>query len=103
MATGNGAVHTRRAQSKRPASDRLDRQSRQVTKDLRQIGATAKAVAREKLGQLRDNASDYVEQGRKKKQQIEHGFEQYIRESPLKSILIATGVGLLLGRFWRRR
>jgi ElaB/YqjD/DUF883 family membrane-anchored ribosome-binding protein len=34
---------------------------------------------------------------------VERSFVQYIREQPLKSMLIAAGVGLVLGRFWLRR
>jgi ElaB/YqjD/DUF883 family membrane-anchored ribosome-binding protein len=34
---------------------------------------------------------------------VERSFAQYVREQPLKSILIAAGVGLVLGRFWLRR
>ncbi len=67
------------------------------------MGEIAKDVAQEKLGELRENASEYCEQGQDKMRQVERSFEQYIRERPLKSILIATGVGLLLGRFWVRR
>ena len=42
-------------------------------------------------------------QGREKVRQVEQSIEQYIREQPLKSMLIAAGVGLVLGRFWMRR
>jgi ElaB/YqjD/DUF883 family membrane-anchored ribosome-binding protein len=67
------------------------------------MGEIAKDAAQEKLGQLRENASEYCEQGQDKMQQVERSFEQCIRDRPLKSVLIATGVGLLLGRFWMRR
>jgi hypothetical protein len=30
-------------------------------------------------------------------------FEQYVRERPVKSVLIAAGIGLLFLRFWMRR
>jgi ElaB/YqjD/DUF883 family membrane-anchored ribosome-binding protein len=29
--------------------------------------------------------------------------EQFIRERPLRSVLMAAGIGWLLGRFWNRR
>lgn len=48
-------------------------------------------------------AADDVRAGRDKVQQVELSFAQYVREQPLKSILIAMGVGLVLGRFWLRR
>ena len=92
-----------RARAIRPASDRLGKQARKVTEDLQDLGGIAGDAAQEKLGQLRENASDYYEEGREKVHQVERTFEQFIRDQPLKSILIAAGVGLVLGRFWMRR
>lgn len=109
MTTANEADHTKRnntANSEWPegsASDRLGRQAREVTQDLREMGEIAKEVAQEKFEQVRSNASQCCEQGRDKLQQVEHTIEQYIRDRPLKSILIAAGIGLLFGRFWMRR
>ena len=44
-----------------------------------------------------------IEQGRDNVHGVLCNFEQYVRERPLKSVLIAAGVGLLFGRFWMRR
>ena len=52
---------------------------------------------------MRDNASEYVERGRDEVQKAEHTIEALIRDRPLKSILIAAGVGWFVGRFWQRR
>ena len=82
------------------ASDRLGKQAREVTQDLRQMGEIARDAAQEKLEQLRDKASEY---GRDKVQHVERSIEQYIQERPLKSVLIAASIGLLFGRFWMRR
>ncbi len=109
MATGNGAIHTKRtpagnrASAHRSVSDRLGRQTKEVTKDLLELGEIAKDAAEEKLGQLRENAAEYCEEGRDTVQHVQQSVEQYIGERPLKSILIAAGIGLLLGRFWMRR
>jgi ElaB/YqjD/DUF883 family membrane-anchored ribosome-binding protein len=35
--------------------------------------------------------------------QVERSVAQYVQEQPLTSLLIAAGVGLVLGRFWMRR
>ena len=67
------------------------------------MGDIAKDVAQEKLGQLRETASDYYEEGQDTVQQVERSVEQYIRERPLRCILIAAGIGLFFGRFWMRR
>ena len=44
-----------------------------------------------------------LKKGRDKAVQIEHGVEDYVRAQPVKSLLIAAGVGLVLGILWRRR
>jgi ElaB/YqjD/DUF883 family membrane-anchored ribosome-binding protein len=53
-------------------------------------------------GQMQDNASAGNGRGRDTVHQAEPTFDQFIREQPLKSILIAAGVGWVLGRFWKR-
>ena len=37
-------------------------------------------------------------------QDIDHGawLEEYVQEKPIQSLLIAAGVGLLLGILWKR-
>lgn len=89
--------------TEKSASDRLGKQVREVTQDLQEIGEIAKDAAREKLEQLRDNASEYCEQGRDKVQKVERTLQQYIQDRPVKSILIAAGIGWFFGRFWTRR
>jgi ElaB/YqjD/DUF883 family membrane-anchored ribosome-binding protein len=51
---------------------------------------------------LRDQAADYYEQGREKAHEWQHGVEQYVQEQPIKALLIAAGVGMLLGILWKR-
>ena len=84
-------------------SDRLGAQAKEVSKDLKEMGDIVRDAAQEKIGQVRENAAEYVEQGREKVHGVACACEQYVRERPLRSILIAAGIGLLLGRFWTRR
>ncbi len=76
---------------------------RTVPQDLQELGSMAREMAQEKVEQVRAGAADLVRDGREKVRQAEHSIEQYIREKPLTSMLIAAGVGLVLGRFWMRR
>ncbi len=92
-----------RPPSERRAHGRLGRKARTVTQDLQELGGMAREMAQEKVEQLRASASGYFDQGRDNVQKLERGFEQFIRQQPLKSILIAAGVGLLLGGLWMRR
>lgn len=93
---------TRRSRTSRSATARLRQQAQEVTKDLQKMGTTAGDALQENLGQMRGNASEYYEHGRDGVHRVEQTFEQFIRDRPIKSILIAAGVGLFLGRFWMR-
>lgn len=59
-------------------------------------------AGRQYYEQGRQAAAQYYEQGRQKAMEWEEGFEDYVREQPVKSVLIAAGIGLVLGFLWRR-
>ncbi len=79
------------------------RQALEVKQDLQEMGETVKDAAQEKLGQMGERASAYCEQGREKAHGVACACEQYLRERPLQSVLMAAGIGWLLGRFGKRR
>jgi ElaB/YqjD/DUF883 family membrane-anchored ribosome-binding protein len=81
-------------------SDRLGEQAKVVTKDLQEMGDIARDAAREKLEKFRENASGCYQQGQEKVQGVVSSIEQSIVQQPLRSVLIAFGVGLVLGRLW---
>ncbi len=63
----------------------------------------AKDVAQEKLRRMGDTASDYYRQGLDKARTWENEVESFIKDRPITSILLATGVGILFGVFMNRR
>ena len=74
------------------AGQKLRNQTDTVREDLRELGRITKDVAQEKLGVARKEAREYEDQ-----------LLNYVREKPVKSILIAGGVGLALGILLSRR
>ena len=76
--------------------------AQQVGQNLRDLGGQVRDAAREKYSQMTDQAQQYYEQGRQKAQEWEEGLESYIQEKPLQAVLIAAGVGVLLGLLWKR-
>jgi ElaB/YqjD/DUF883 family membrane-anchored ribosome-binding protein len=74
----------------------------QVGQNLRELGSQARDVAGQKYEQLRDSATDYYQQGKERAQEWEHGLEHYVQEKPLQAVLIAAGVGVILGLLWKR-
>lgn len=74
----------------------------QVGQNLRDMGGQVKDAAREQYENLRDQASQYYEQGRERAKEWEQNLENYVQEQPVKAMLIAAGVGFLLGALWKR-
>ena len=83
--------------------DRLGAQAKEVSNDIKEMGHILKDAAQQTIGQVRENATAFYEQRRDRVQSIGSKFTQYVRDRPVKSLLIAAGVGLLLGRFATRR
>jgi ElaB/YqjD/DUF883 family membrane-anchored ribosome-binding protein len=73
-----------------------------ATEQAAQVAGQVRDAAREKFEDLRDQAADYYEQGREKAHEWQHGIEEYVQEKPIKALLIAAGVGMLLGILWKR-
>lgn len=57
----------------------------------------------EGLGAIKEVASGYVEQGREKAEALGRTVRGQVREWPLSWLLVAAGVGLLLGIVLARR
>ena len=83
-------------------TDRLGKQAMEVKKDLEDLGGTVRDAAQEKFGQVGEKASECYSHGRDKVHDVTFSVEQFFRERPFQSVLIAAGVGWLLGRFWKR-
>jgi ElaB/YqjD/DUF883 family membrane-anchored ribosome-binding protein len=74
----------------------------QVGENLRDLGGQVRDAARDKYSQLNDEARAFYDQGREMAHDWEEGLEGYVRDKPLQAVLIAAGVGLLLGVLWKR-
>lgn len=85
------------------STEELRRKGADVKQNVQDLTTAAKAAAGEKLGELRDTANQYYEMGRNRAFDAEQTVEEYIRQQPLKSVLIAAGVGFLFGACYIRR
>jgi ElaB/YqjD/DUF883 family membrane-anchored ribosome-binding protein len=84
-------------------SNQLGKQAKCVTEDLEKMGGIVRDAAQEKLGQLGEEAVEYYEQGRDKIHGATCACMEKLRERPLLTVLIAAGIGWLLGRYWKLR
>ncbi len=70
---------------------------------VQQLGADASRTVQEKVGELKDTASQYLEQGKNKAVDLEHSIEDTIRKQPLTALLVAAGLGVAIGCLINRR
>ena len=87
------ATSTRRQQSR----------DHSLSDGMHEMGAAVRDLASESVGALRDRANDYVEHGRDRARNLGDTLAARIQEKPMKSLLLAAGVGLLVGMFCSRR
>ena len=89
--------------------EKAEEMGTQIRDTAEEIGAQLRSKAQDvstqaqALGtQAKDTISEYYEQGRESLRALPQTLEAQIRARPLEALLIAGGVGLLLGLLWRR-
>jgi len=75
----------------REVADKFQEAGQEVAHQAQRLGAHGQALA-----------SDYYQQGRDQAIVWQEQLEQQIREKPIQSLLIAGGIGVLLGIMLRR-
>jgi ElaB/YqjD/DUF883 family membrane-anchored ribosome-binding protein len=74
-----------------------------IAEGLQTTTSAVKRLASESVGAVRDTANDFLDQGKAKVHEIGDTLETRVREEPMKSVLIAAGLGFVIGLFfWRR-
>jgi len=84
-------------------SVRRNKQATKAKHDLQEMGATVRDTAAEEIRRVGENASELFEQGRDKVRGVASACEVFLHERPLTSLVMAAGIGWLLGRLWKRR
>ena len=93
--------------------DQVRDRGAQVQERAQEMGAQVRDWAQEKGSQIKEGAQEAMQQvgtsvsqladrGRETMGQLGEGLEDRIRSKPLQSVLIAAGVGMLLGLIWKR-
>lgn len=76
--------------------------AQQATQNLRDLGNQVRDAASEKYNQFSEQARGYYSQGKEAAEHFEQSIEGYVQDKPIQALLIAAGVGLLLGVLWKR-
>jgi len=71
--------------------------------DIEALARSAKTVARDELSDVGERASTFCQQQAANVRGVERSMEHWIAERPVKSLLTAMGLGVVLGVLWRWR
>jgi ElaB/YqjD/DUF883 family membrane-anchored ribosome-binding protein len=74
----------------------------QVRNWTQEVGDQLKEGAQQAMRQAETSASQLSAQGREAVGEIEKTLEDYIRAKPLQSLMMAAGVGIIVGLLWRK-
>ncbi|HUR28207.1 MAG TPA: DUF883 C-terminal domain-containing protein [Planctomycetota bacterium] len=81
----------------------LGEQSHRVMDEVKELGSSALASASEAANQLRERGASAYETGKQKAVEAKGQFEEIVGDNPVKSVLIALGIGAAIGYALRRR
>jgi ElaB/YqjD/DUF883 family membrane-anchored ribosome-binding protein len=68
-----------------------------IAQGVSDAGQAARRYANEGMERARDTAAEYWEQGRAKAEEVTETVQTRVRENPMAAVLIAAGVGFLIG------
>lgn len=97
--TAVSASATSAAHSMEDIRDQASELGGQVREKAQELGTKAQELGT----QATEIAAAYYQQGREQVLALEQAVEAQIREKPIRSLLIAGGLGLLIGFLCRRR
>jgi len=75
----------------------------ELASDFERLGKATKDLASDSLGALKDELSGLYKQGQKKVRDVGGRIGGQIRSHPVQSLLIAAGVGFIIGWFNRKK
>jgi ElaB/YqjD/DUF883 family membrane-anchored ribosome-binding protein len=87
----------------RSSSRSFGEQSSRVAEEVQELGRVALANAGEAASQLKERGQAALETGREKAKDAKSKLDEIVTEHPMKSVLIAVGVGVVLGYALRSR
>ena len=93
---------TDQSKSGNSAAANLREGASKLHEGVRDMGNQVREAATEQYEKLRETAAERFEEGRQRARDVERSLEQYVHDKPIQSLLIAAGVGMLIGVLWRR-
>jgi ElaB/YqjD/DUF883 family membrane-anchored ribosome-binding protein len=76
--------------------------AKEYTEEIKETAREQYDNAKQQYEHLREQAGEYYERGRDAAVEWEQELENYVQDRPIQSLLVAAGVGFLLGMIWKR-
>ena len=89
--------------SSRSSTRTLGEQSHRVLDEVKELGNTALASASDAASRLRERGAAALESGKERAVEAKGQFDTVVSDNPVKSVLIALGIGAAIGYALRRR
>ncbi|MFO0984435.1 MAG: hypothetical protein U1E76_22365 [Planctomycetota bacterium] len=70
--------------------------------EMRDLADAAKQTVSDTIEQVKEGAADSYAFGKEKAADLQKGVQSLVREQPVTALLVAAGVGLLVGLLWKR-
>lgn len=83
--------------------DKLREKAADARDTIADVGHRALETVQEKFGDVKELAAEKYAAGKDKLVEYEESLMRAVHAAPIKSVLIAAGVGVVLGFLWRRR
>ena len=80
----------------------LREQIQQIRNEFKELSAISKELAAERASHLTDRTKDLYQTGLDKFTEVQDDVADRVRTNPMKSLLIAAGIGLVVGCLSRR-
>ena len=77
-------------------------QASKVMRDVQDLGSIAADTVGQTTGRLKAQGREYIEAGRERACKLKGDVAEYVGSNPIKSILLAIGIGALIGISVRR-
>ena len=88
---------TSRSASRNITLDGLAEESSRLVEDASELGRRAAQTAGHAVQGLRNEGQAVLQAGRRKAGELKGNFDDMVSENPAKSVLIAAGVGAVIG------
>lgn len=85
------------------STEELRKKFHETLQNLREIGDQIKALSYEEFNDLSNRVLESYGRRRQQVDAWERELTDSVHKNPLQALLIAAGLGMLVGFFWRRR